>query len=212
MPEVETSPSIRILIVDDHAMLREGVAAIIQTQPDMLVAGEAGNGAEALERYRHSRPDITLMDLQMPIVGGVEAIRAIRGEYPHARIIVLTTYAGDAQAVRALKAGAVGYMLKTSLRKEMLETIRAVHRGARRVPTDIAVEIAVHAGDEPLTDRETSVLLLASAGQGNKQIAWKLSISEDTVKSHMKSIFLKLNANDRAHAVTIAARRGIIEI
>jgi DNA-binding NarL/FixJ family response regulator len=200
------------LTVDDHPVLRDGIAAIIQTQVDMGVVGEAADGVEAVDAFRKLKPDVTLMDLQMPKLDGVEAIKAIRREFPQARIIVLTTYSGDVQAVRALKAGAAGYLLKSSLRRELLETIRAVHSGLRRVPPEIANEIALHAGDEPLTEREVGVLRLAGGGKANKEIAWALAISEDTVKAHMKAIFTKLGVSDRTHAVTIAAKRGIIEI
>lgn len=212
MQELEREKRIKVLIVDDHAMLREGVAAILSRQPDMEVVGEAEDGAEAIECYRRLRPDVTLMDLQMPNIGGVEATAALRREFPGARIVILTTYAGDVQAVRALRAGAAGYLLKSSLRKELVEAVRTVHAGNRRVHTDLAVEIALHAGDDPLSEREVKILSLIAAGRANKQIAWELSISEDTVKSHMKSIFSKLNVGDRTHAVTVAARRGIIEL
>jgi DNA-binding NarL/FixJ family response regulator len=211
MTEAKSRP-IRILLVDDHAMLRDGVSAIVGLQPDMEIVGEAENGADALESFRRLRPDVTLMDLQMPVLGGVEATASIRTEFPAARIIMLTTYAGDVQAVRALRAGAFGYLLKTSLRKELIEAIRAVHEGKRRVLPEIAVEIAVHAGEEPLSDREITILAFVARGLANKQIAWELSISEDTVKAHMKSIFSKLDVKDRTHAVTTAAKRGIIEL
>jgi DNA-binding NarL/FixJ family response regulator len=203
---------IRILAIDDHPVLRDGLVSIIDLQADMKVVGEVGSGAEALDAFRLHRPDVTLMDLQMPGVGGVEAIQAIRAEFPLARIIVLTTYASDAKAVRALKAGAVGYLLKSSVRKELLETISAVDAGQRRIPPDIATEIAVHAGEEMLSEREMGVLRLVSDGHANKQIAWRLAISEDTVKAHMKNIFAKLDVADRTHAVTVALRRGIIEL
>lgn len=203
--------SIRILIVDDHPVLRDGIAAIIGGQNDMALVGEAGNGAEALEQFRNLRPDVTLMDLQMPRMNGVEAIAAIRKEFSHARIVVLTTYAGDAQAMRALKAGAVGYLLKSTLRKDLLDAIRAIHAGRRHIPPDIAQEIAFHAADEALSEREVIVLTLAGQGKANKEIAWQMKISEDTVKAHMRSIFAKLDANDRTQAVTLALRRGIID-
>jgi DNA-binding NarL/FixJ family response regulator len=212
MSEPRASHPIRVLTVDDHPVLRDGIAAIIQTQVDMGVVGEAADGVEAVDAFRKLKPDVTLMDLQMPKLDGVEAIKAIRREFPQARIIVLTTYSGDVQAVRALKAGAAGYLLKSSLRRELLETIRVVHSGLRRVPPEIANEIALHAGDEPLTEREVGVLRLAGDGKANKEIAWALAISEDTVKAHMKAIFTKLGVSDRTHAVTIAARRGFIEI
>jgi DNA-binding NarL/FixJ family response regulator len=212
MPPSEFDRTIRILTVDDHPILRDGLTAIIELQSDMQVVGEAASGAEALAAFRSLRPDVTLMDLQMPGVGGVEAIQAIRAEFPMARIIVLTTYASDAKAVRALKAGAVGYLLKSSVRKELLDTIRAVNAGHRRIPPEIANEIAVHAGEDMLSEREMAVLRLVAEGQANKQIAWRLQISEDTVKSHLKNIFAKLDVADRTHAVTVAVRRGIIEL
>ena len=203
---------IRILAADDHPMLRDGLVAIIETQTDMKVVAQASSGADAIAAYREHRPDVTLMDLQMPDTGGIEAIQSIRSEFPTARIVVLTTYASDAKAVRALKAGAVGYLLKSSVRKELIDTIRAVDAGHRRIPAEIANEIALHSGDEALSEREMSVLRLVAEGQANKQIAWRLSISEDTVKAHMKNIFVKLDVADRTHAVTIAVRRGIIEL
>ena len=207
-----TETKIRILIADDHPMLREGVAAVIQLQPDMELVGEAENGANAVECFRRLRPDVTLMDLQMPGLNGVEAIKAIRAEFPKARIVVLTTYAGDAQALRALKAGAAGYLLKSSLRKDLLETIRNVHLGRRHLQPEVANEIAVHAVDESLTDREARVLQLIATGRSNKQVAWELGVSEETVKAHLKNIFEKLDVADRTHAVTVAAKRGIIEL
>mgnify|MGYP003584245305 CR=1 FL=1 len=207
-----TDPPIRILVVDDHPVLRDGVAALLENQTDMVLAGEAGNGSEALERYRQLRPDVTLMDLQMPGMNGVEAIGAIRAVNPQARIIVLTTYAGDAQAVRALKAGAAGYLLKSSLRTELVDAIHDVHRGQRHVHRDVAGEIPMHVADEPLSEREIAILRLVSVGQANKQIASKLGLSEETVKGHLKSIFAKLDVADRTHAVTSAAPRGIIEL
>lgn len=208
----EPAKRIRILTVDDHPMLREGLASMIEAQPDMVLIGEAANGREAVERFRSHRPDVTLMDLQMPDMNGVEAINAIRGEFPDARIVVLTTYKGDVQALRALKAGAAGYLLKSMLRKELLETIRTVHAGKRRIPPEIAMEIAEHAADDALTDREIAVLKRVALGSANKQIAVSLGISEETVKAHMKNILAKLSANDRTHAVTIALSRGIIQV
>jgi DNA-binding NarL/FixJ family response regulator len=202
--------AIRILTVDDHPILRDGVAALIQLQPDMLLIGEAGNGQSAIEQFRKLRPDITLM--KMPEVNGVDAIISIRAEFPLARVIVLTTYSGDAQALRALKAGAMGYLLKSSLRKELLDAIRAVHSGRRYLPADISAQIAEHVGEAALTDREISILSLAADGNANKVIAFQLSITEDTVKAHMKNIFTKLNASDRTHAVTVARKRGILDV
>ncbi len=203
---------IRVLTVDDHPMLREGIAAVIRPRTDMTLVGEAEDGAQAIEAYRTLRPDVTLMDLQMPNLNGVDAIIRIRAEFPTARIIVLTTYVGDVLALRAIRAGAVGYLLKGTLRKELLDAIRTVHAGRRHIPPDIAQEIALHAGEDSLSDREVGVLKLVSQGHANKEIARLLSISEDTVKGHMKSIFGKLDVNDRTQAVTLAARRGIIDL
>jgi DNA-binding NarL/FixJ family response regulator len=204
--------AIRILVVDDHPVLRDGVAAILETQPDMTLVGEARDGAEAIVRFRELKPDVTLMDLQMPGVGGVEAITAIRAEFPNARILVLTTYDGDVQAVRALKAGALGFLLKSSLRREMLEAIRDVHRGRGHINRDVASEIASHIANDPLTEREVTVLRLVAMGKANKQVAYELGLAEETIKAHLKTIFLKLNVADRTHAVTVAAKRGIIEL
>jgi len=212
MTAAPNGPQIRVLVVDDHPLLREGVAAVLALQPDMVLVGEAENGAEAVARHRELRPDVTLMDLQMPGMTGLEAIEAIRAEVPAARIVVLTTYAGDVQALRALKAGATGYLLKSTLRRELLDTIRNVHAGRRQLQPEVAHEIAIHAVDEALSEREIHVLRLVAAGRANKQIAWDLSLSEDTVKAHLKSIFAKLDVADRTHAVTVAARRGVIEI
>ncbi|WP_454830219.1 response regulator [Pseudoxanthomonas wuyuanensis] len=203
---------IRILTVDDHPLLREGIAAVVEGQPDMVLVGEATNGREALERFRACRPDITLMDLQMPEMGGIAAIAAIRGEFPAARVVVLTTYQGDMQALRAFKAGASGYLLKSMLRRELVETIRSVHAGKRRIPAEIASEIAEHASGDTLTAREVEVLGQVALGNANKNIAAHLRISEETVKAHMKNILAKLDANDRTHAVTIALKRGIIDL
>jgi len=212
MPISDAARPIRVLVVDDHPLLRDGIAAIIEPLTDMVLVGEAENGADAIEKFNNLRPDVTLMDLQMPTMGGLEAIIQIRKALPGARIIVLTTYDGDVQAVRALKAGAAGYLLKSSLRRELLDTIRLVHAGHRHIPAGIAQEIALHAADDPLSEREISVLLLVAQGKPNKEIAWELSIAEDTVKAHMKSIFSKLDVSDRTLAVTAAIRRGIIEL
>jgi DNA-binding NarL/FixJ family response regulator len=203
---------IRILVVDDHPVLRDGIASVVQLQNDMVIVGEAADGLEAIDRFKMLKPDITLMDLQMPGMGGIEAMLEIRKLEAQARIIVLTTYSGDVQAVRALKAGASGYLLKSSLRKELIDTIRAVHAGRRHVPAEVAHEIAVHAADDVLSDREVGVLRLVAAGEANKQIARQLSISEDTVKAHMKNIFAKLGVADRTLAVTVSVKRGIIEL
>jgi len=203
---------IRILTVDDHPLLREGIAALVASQPDMKVVGEASDGREAIEEFRKRRPDITLMDLQMPEMNGIDAVIAIRAEFPEARIIVLTTYRGDVHVLRALKAGARGYLLKGLLRKELLETIRAVHAGLKRIPPELAAELADHAADEALSAREIDVLRLIAGGNANKVIAAQLSITEETVKGHVKNILAKLSANDRTHAVTIGIKRGIIEL
>lgn len=203
---------IRILTVDDHPLLREGIAAILAAEKELELVAQASNGREAVEQFRTHHPDITLMDLQMPQMNGIEAIEAIRKYSPDARIIVLTTYAGDAQAVRAFKAGACGYLLKSSLRKELIETIRIVHAGKKKIPAEVAMEMAQHHSDDSLTEREIEVLKQVAAGNANKTISAHLHISEETVKAHMKNIFSKLSANDRTHAVTIALKRGIIEI
>jgi len=203
---------IRILTVDDHPLLRKGIAALVNAEPDMKLVAEASNGQEAIETFRVHRPDVTLMDIQMPSVDGLEAIGRIQREFPDARIIVLTTYTGDAQVLRALKTGARGYVLKGHVHRELLETIRAVHAGQKRIPPEIATELAEHAADDELTSREIDVLRLIAAGNSNKLIADQLSIGEATVKSHVTNILSKLGANDRAHAVTIGLKRGIIEL
>jgi len=210
---VHNAPNlIRILTVDDHPVLRKGLAALVNAEPDLKLVAEASNGKEAIDAFRSQRPDITLMDIQMPGLDGIDAINAIRTEFPEARIIVLTTYTGDAQVVRALKAGARAYVLKAHVVDDLLDTIRAVHAGKKRIPPDIASELADHATDDALTEREIEVLRLIAAGNANKQIADFLSISEATVKSRVTNILSKLGANDRAHAVTIGLKRGIIAL
>jgi DNA-binding NarL/FixJ family response regulator len=212
MNATSNSGLIRVLSVDDHPLLREGIAAILEAEPDMGLVGEATNGREAIEGFRRHRPDVTLMDVRMPDVGGIEAIMRIRSEFPGARIIVLTSYAGDAQALGALNAGARGYLLKNMLRRDMLDAIRAVHAGMRHVPPEIAREIAEHASDDALTAREIEVLRRVAAGRSNKAIAADLEISDSTVKAHVKAILAKLDADGRTHGVTIALKRGIIDI
>ena len=206
------APLIRVLTVDDHPLLRGGIASAINLQPDMRVIAEAKDTREALDAFRGHLPDITLMDIRMPGKDGVEALSMIRSEFPAARVIMLTTYAGDAQAVRAFRAGAVGYLLKDTLRTELAETIRTVHAGMRRIPPEIANAIAEHATNEELTTRELDVLRSVADGKANKIVADELSISEHTVKGHMKSIMAKLRAEDRTHAVTIALRRGFFNL
>lgn len=204
--------SIRVLTVDDHPLLRDGIAALLSTQSDIEVVGEASNGREAIELFRKLRPDVTLMDVQMPEIDGIEALIAIRSEFPHARVIVLTTYKGDVQVVRALKAGAQAYLLKGLLRQELLSTIRDVFAGRKRIGQEVADQLADHLGDDSLTEREIDVLRLIADGNSNKMIASHLSVTEDTVKGHVKNILSKLGANDRTHAVTIGLKRGIIEL
>jgi DNA-binding NarL/FixJ family response regulator len=210
---MSTGPGlIRIMTVDDHPLLRQGIAALLKTDPDMEMVSEACDGEEAIVQFRLHRPDVTLMDLQMPNMNGNEAISRIRSEFPDAKILMLSTYAGDVQILAAIKAGARGYLLKGNVRTELLEAIRTVHAGRKRIPPEIAAELADHAADDQLSTREIDVLRLIGAGNANKQIADKLSIGETTVKSHISNILSKLGANDRAHAVTIALRRGIIEL
>jgi two-component system, NarL family, response regulator len=203
---------IRILAVDDHALVRQGIAVLVGTQPDMTLVAEASNGREAIQQFRTHRPDVTLMDLQMPEMNGLDAIVAIRGEFPDAKIVVLTTYQGDVQILRSLKAGAQGYLLKNTFHKELVETIRAVHAGRKALSPDASYEIAEHATDDALTPAEISVLRLIAVGKANKQIADQLKTTEETVKSRVKSILSKLGANDRTHAAMIGLKRGIIEL
>jgi DNA-binding NarL/FixJ family response regulator len=207
-----TGTPVRIMVVDDHPLLREGVAALIATEPDLQLVAMAADGREAIEQFRATRPDVTLMDLQMPNMSGIDAVISIRNEWPGARIIVLTTYAGDALAMRALKAGAQAYVLKGMVRKELVETIRAVNDGQRRVQSDVAMQIASHTADASLSARELEVLELIAAGHSNKAIGSRLSINEETVKGHVKNILAKLGARDRTHAATMAFRRGILQI
>jgi len=204
--------SIRIMAVDDHPLLRQGIATLIESEEDIELVAEACDGEEAIAQFRLHRPDVTLMDLQMPNVNGIEAISRIRSEFPDAKILVLSTYAGDVQVLHAIKAGARGYLLKGNVRTELLEAIRTVHAGRKRIPPEIAAGLADHAADDQLSSREIDVLRLIGAGNTNKQIADKLSIGETTVKNHISNILSKLGANDRAHAVTIALKRGIIEL
>jgi DNA-binding NarL/FixJ family response regulator len=203
---------IRILAVDDHSIFRQGIVGLLADQADMQLVAEASNGREAIQQFRVHRPDVTLMDLQMPEMNGLDAVIAIRGEFPEAKIIVLTTYTGDVQVLRALKAGARAYLLKNLLHRELLETIRAVHAGKKAMSPEASFELAEHAMDDPLTPAEVEILRLIAAGNANKQIADRLSITEETVKGRVKNILSKLNANDRTHAATIGLKRGIIEL
>ena len=204
--------TIRILAVDDHPLLREGIGALIASQPDMRLVAEASTGAEAVELFRTHRPDVTLLDIQMPGMGGIEALISIRGESPDARVIILTTYGGDVLAQRALAGGAFAYVLKGSVRKELLDTIRSVHQGKRRITADVASTLAAHRGEETLTQREIEVLKLVAAGNSNREIGAQLCVTEETAKAHMKRIIAKLGANDRTHAVTLAMARGFLEL
>ena len=208
----DSSHDIRILAVDDHELLRKGIAALVEGEPGMTLVAEAANGREAIQQFRAHRPDITLMDLQMPEMSGFDAIIAIRREFPDARIIVLTTYAGDAQAKRALQAGARGYVLKSLVNKELLAMIRAVDAGKRTLSPEVSFDLAEHATDDALTEAELAVLRLIAAGNANKQIADRLAVTEETVKSRVRNILSKLGANDRTHAATIGLKRGIIDL
>jgi len=209
---VNSSDTIRILAVDDHPVFRQGIAGLIEGQADMTLVGEASNGREALQQFRTHQPDVTLMDLQMPEMNGLDALIAIRGEFPEARIIVLTTYTGDMQVLRAIKAGARAYLLKNTLHKELVDTIRAVHAGKKYISSEASFELAEHASDDVLTPAEVRVLRLIAEGNANKEIAAQLSVSEDTVKSQVRNILSKLGAKDRTHAAMIGLKRGIIEI
>ena len=208
---MNTEPkTIRILTADDHALLRQGIASLVEIEPDMELVAQAATGREAIEQFRRHRPDITLMDLQMPEMNGLDALMAIRDEVPEARIIMLTTYAGDAQVLRAIKAGARGYLLKSALHKELLETIRVVHAGRKAISAEASYELAEHASDDALTPAEVRVLRLIAEGSANKEIAEHLSVSEETVKGQVRNILSKLGAKDRTHAAMIGLKRGII--
>lgn len=201
---------IRILAVDDHPLLRGGIASLIASQQDMQLVAEASTGEEAIDRFRAVKPDVTILDIQMPGMGGIETLSSIRGEFPDARIMILTTYGGDVLAQRALKAGAYAYVLKGAVRKDLLDTIRSVHQGHRKIPAEVASLLAAHRGDERLSGREVEVLTLVASGNSNREIGARLSVTEETAKAHMKRIIAKLGANDRTHAVTIALARGIL--
>ena len=206
------SRPIRVLVVDDHPLLRQGVTAVLLDEPNVEVVAEASNGREAVEAFEKHRPDVTLMDLQMPETNGIDAIAEIRARFPTARIVALTTYKGDVSALRALRAGAVGYLLKSHLLTELLQAIRVVHAGGRHIPPEVSAELAAHLGEDALSEREIQVLRLVAQGNSNKRVAAQLGVTEETIKAHMSSIISKLNANDRTHAVTIALRRGILEL
>lgn len=211
MTYMSATNKIRVLAVDDHPIFRSGIAAVLQGKQDIVLVAEATNGQEAIEQFRVHRPHVTLMDLQMPVMNGIDAILAIRREFPNSRFVVLTTYHGDVQAVRALKAGATGYLLKGLLREDLADTIRTIHAGGRRIPPEIAAQIADHVADDALTDREMDVLRRVANGSSNKIIAAQLAISEATVKAHVKNIFSKLGSDSRTHAVTIAMKRGFLD-
>lgn len=210
VPESQPAP-IRVLIVDDHQVLRDGLAALIALETDLTLVGQAADGEQAQRLFRELRPDVTLMDINMPGINGIDALASIRREFPTARIIVLTTYRGDAPAVRALKAGAVGYLIKSTARAELVTAIRMVHQGRRYIPLEVADRMAEHINDEPLTDREVKVLKSIAQGNSNKEAAVELNVSMETVKANLKTILAKLNARDRTHAVAIAIRRGVLE-
>jgi DNA-binding NarL/FixJ family response regulator len=209
---VSAQPVIRVLTVDDHPVVRQGIAALISTESDLRVVAEAANGREAIQQFRAHRPDVTLMDLQMPEMGGIDALGAIRSEFPEAHVIVLTTYAGDAYAMRALKAGARAYLLKNTLHRDLIGTIRAVHAGRKNLSPEVSFLIAEHVSDDPLTPAETRVLRLIAEGKANKEIAAALSLKEETVKAQVRSILSKLGAKDRTHAAMVGLKRGIIEL
>jgi DNA-binding NarL/FixJ family response regulator len=209
---VETVQAIRVMVVDDHPVVRRGIAALLETEPGLELVTEAEDGRRAIQEFRTHRPDVTVMDLQMPEMGGLDAISAIRGEFPDARIIVLTTYAGDVQAIRAMHAGARAYMLKDSMDRELVETIRAVHAGKKFVSPDVSYQIAEHVSDDPLTETEVRVLRLIAEGKSNKEIARVVSSTEATVKWHVRTVLSKLGVEDRTHAVMVGLRRGIIEL
>jgi DNA-binding NarL/FixJ family response regulator len=202
---------IRVLVVDDHPLFREGLAALLHDEADIVLVGEAADGHEAVERFRTLRPDVTLMDLQMPGLGGIESMQLIRREFPEARFVVLTTYSRDAQVVRALRVGAAGYLVKSTVRKDLLNTIRTVHLGGKSISAEVAVELARHVLDEPLTERELDILKRVAGGTSNREIASSLGVTEATVKSHLKNVMAKLGANDRTHAVLIAIKRGFMD-
>jgi len=206
------SSPIRILAVDDHQLVREGIAGFVGVQPDMTMVAEAATGRDAIQQFRTHRPDVTLMDLQMPDMNGMDALIAIRAEFPDAKVIMLTTYEGDAHILRALKAGAQGYLLKNTLHSDLLQTIRAVHAGKRSLSPEVSFQVAEHVSDETLTPAEVAVLRLIADGNSNKQIADQLRVTEDTVKGRVKSILAKLDANDRTHAAIIGLKRGIIDL